>query len=115
VDIPQCLEYLTRAGRLRPGEDWGPDAGSSSLYPDFADRWRGDSPVPTLAEMDAAWQQVLAARRKARRLADVLADVQALGAADRNKLLAAVCAAFLIDRPKFARALNIPIDGDQPA
>jgi hypothetical protein len=56
VDIPLVLE------RLRPGVSWGPNAGSYSTYADLAATWPGPSAVPTQAEMDAAWTQILAER-----------------------------------------------------
>ncbi len=57
---------------------------------------------------------VVVPARVQRPLAAILADVQGLPAAERNKLLAAVCAAFLQQNPAFARELGIAIDGDAP-
>jgi hypothetical protein len=56
MDLPLALE------RLRPGEPWGPNAGSYSTYAELAAMWPGPTVVPTQAEMDSAWTAVLAER-----------------------------------------------------
>lgn len=89
MDIPLALEYLTQTGRLQPGEDWGREANSFALYPDFADGWRGMSAVPTLQELDAAWLIVQAAARPRvkRTRADLLTALDSLPPSDRKRLL----------------------------
>jgi len=52
--------------------------------------------------------------RRPRPLASIAADIAGLSAADRNRLMTAVCAAYLQDHPGFARALSLAIDGDEP-
>ena len=52
MDIPQVLAVL------RPNDDWGPCAQSDSDYAAMAAKWRGASPVPTEAEMLAAWTTI---------------------------------------------------------
>lgn len=52
MDIPQVLAVL------RPKDDWGPCAQSDSDYAAMAAKWRGASPVPTKAEMLAAWATI---------------------------------------------------------
>lgn len=56
MDIPIVL------ASLRPGEDWGPCAQTDSTYEKLAAKWRGTSPVPTRAEMQAEWVRLEAAR-----------------------------------------------------
>lgn len=52
--------------------------------------------------------------RRPRSLPSIAADIAGLSAADRNRLVAAVCAAYLQDHPAFARTLSLAIDGDEP-
>lgn len=55
MDIPLILE------RLRPGEDWGSCADSSSTYEEMKKSWRSEaSSCPTKAEMLAAWETIQA-------------------------------------------------------
>lgn len=74
--------------------------------------------VPTSLE-SAEFAAVVAAwdwtPRRARPLADLLAAVQALPLADRNKLLALAAADLLQRRPGLARAFGVALDGDEPA
>ena len=74
-------------------------------------------PQPTQAQIDTWTAEYLTAvvNRRQRQLTDLVNDIQALTAADRNKLIAAVCAAYLREHPKFARQLNIALDGDEPS
>lgn len=77
--------------------------------------WEGE---PTPQQQRQAEQVVASIDRRPRRrrsLADLYSAVQALAPADRNKLLAAVVAAFLHDHPTAARRLGIDMDGDEPA
>jgi hypothetical protein len=53
--------------------------------------------------------------RRRRSYADLMGEITALSAADRNKLLNAVCADFLREHPDFARRFNIAVDGDEPS
>ena len=53
-------------------------------------------------------------QRKPRPLLAIMTDIQALSANDQRKLQLADLAQFLIDNPRFAERLNIPISGDEP-
>jgi len=53
--------------------------------------------------------------RKGKTVAVLSAEIQALSAADRNKLLVGIAAEFLGRRRAFARSLGIAIDGDEIA
>ena len=77
MDIPAVLE------KLRPGEDWGPCADSSSTYEELRRAWRsGTSVCPTKEEMLAEWQ-VIQADEDAK-LADWRAAKQILKAIPAN-------------------------------
>lgn len=52
--------------------------------------------------------------RRPRPLADLITALNALTAADRNRLMVAIAAAFLQDHPGAARALGVALDGDEP-
>lgn len=52
--------------------------------------------------------------RRKRAYLNLINDIAALSAADRNKLLAAVAADFLRRFPRFAQRLSINVDGDEP-
>lgn len=55
MDIPAILE------KLRPDDDWGPCADSSSTYEELKRAWRSEaSACPTKAEMLAAWETIQA-------------------------------------------------------
>jgi len=58
MDLPLALEQLTRTGRILPTDDWGPCANTGESYADFAKGWRGKSPVPTAAELQAAFAAI---------------------------------------------------------
>ncbi len=53
-------------------------------------------------------------QRRPRQLANLIADIQALSAADRNKLTMATLAGFLQNHPGLARSVGISLDGDEP-
>lgn len=115
MDLPLCLEQLTKTGRLLPSDDWGPHANTGDAYADFAKGWRGKSLVPTQAELAAAWAIVAAAQRKPRPIADIVTSIKALTGVEANKLALAIQAAYLVEHPGFARTQGIAVDGDQPA
>ena len=71
MDIPLVLE------QLRPGEDWGPCATSISTYEQLAATWRGESPCPTLEEMQTAWATI-EAERPAKEIERIRIDAAAL-------------------------------------
>lgn len=58
-DLPIALERLVATERILASDDWGPSAQSDSPYAEFAAGWRGQSPVPTDAELQAAYDEVL--------------------------------------------------------
>lgn len=53
MDIPQVLAVL------RPDDDWGPCANTDNTYTELAAKWRGINPVPSEAEMLAAWATIV--------------------------------------------------------
>lgn len=92
--------------------------------PHFVDRGQGFfvelhfGPSAT-APQRALAAQILAAfsfeRRRPRSRASLMADVQALTAAQRNQLVAAMAVDFLQREPDFAQKLGINLDGDEVA
>lgn len=77
----------------------------------FADKTPQDLMDAAQALVDGwDWQT-----REPRDLVEIAADIQRLSPDDAAKLQLFKDAQFLRDNPKFARSLNIPIDGDQPA
>lgn len=53
--------------------------------------------------------------RRQKGIAALSTEINALSAQDQRKLLLAVQADFLRKNPRFARRLNINLDGDEPA
>ena len=99
MDIPLVLQSL------RPGEDWGPCANSTSTYAQLADTWRSKvSIVPTEAEMQTTWVTVQA-NMPAQKIAKDRADAKVLIAdvVGTGKILRAI-AATLIDELNILRA-----------
>lgn len=92
--------------------------------PHFTDRGQGFfvelhfDPAATASQRAQA-AQILAGfifePRRPRSRASLLADVQALTAAQRNLLLAAVAVDFLQREPGFAQKLGINLEGDEVA
>lgn len=52
--------------------------------------------------------------RRPRKAAAIFQAINALSAADRTKLITAVCTAVLIDNPLLAQRIGINIGGDEP-
>jgi hypothetical protein len=63
--------------------------------------------------LDDQLQIVPRPRSKPRGLANLMADISALPAAERTKLFAAVAARVLQQDPAFARSIAVAIDGDE--
>lgn len=59
MDIPQVL------AALRPTDDWGPGANTSSTYAELVAGWRGANPCPSEEEMAATWADIEANRATA--------------------------------------------------
>lgn len=85
----------------------GTPAGPEIVFAPEATREQRDQAAAIVAAFDAR-------PRRRRPLASIAQDIAGLSAADRNRLVAAVCAAYLQDHPGFARTLSLAIDGDEP-
>jgi hypothetical protein len=53
-------------------------------------------------------------KRRKRPLAQIMNDIQALTAADRQKLFAATTAWLIRNEPDFAKRVNLNIEGEEP-
>jgi len=99
-DDPVNYEWVP--GSILVGNDWQdnkrPDKYHAWNFPDW-------QPHAQIKARD---------KRKPRPLSAIVADIQGLSTADDTKLDLAIKAEFLRSHPRFARKLNIPIDGDEP-
>jgi hypothetical protein len=117
ADGPALMTELFAAlPALRPakvnGENFprcGVSAGAESVTVEFPDD------VDEAAVRAAVSAHVPPVPRRQKGLAALLTEIQSLTTADRNKLLAAMAAEFLRERPAFARKLGINLDGDEPS
>lgn len=81
LDLPLCLQQLILTGRLTAADDWGTSAQTGTAYADFSKAWKGRSPVPTIAELQAVWPA-------AQKASDDAADAKVPGG--RKAILAAL-------------------------
>lgn len=54
MDIPSILDRLGLSS-----QEWGPGGRSGATYEELVAGWRGNVPVPTQQQMDAAWAEIV--------------------------------------------------------
>ncbi len=117
MDVPLVLQRLGLAE-----QDWGPGGNSGSTYEQLAAGWRGTVAVPPKADMEAAWQQILAERRRPRTAEAVEEDLVAWAEAGpdpqarlaRVARLASRALALAVRGQAGASLGDIPVAADEP-